>query len=351
MSAKKSKPTNRKLIYSILAIVAILLLAAGIKVYEDVLAGNINLPKGEKGYVFIYSNRSFSQNMDVLRESGLMNNTTSFERLAQLTGYSDLVKPGRYEVNADVNNLELLRLMVSGRQAPIDVTFKYARRNEDLAGFWGSQLEADSNELLALMNNATFCDSLGFTTETIKAMFIPNTYNFYWTTSARKLLKRMHEEYKNFWNEQRMAQLKAIGFSQQQVSTLASIVQKETYRKEEMPVVAGVYINRINKGMPLQADPTIIYAINNDTIKRVGGAMLDVESPYNTYKYKGLPPGPICVPAVVAIDAVLRYQRNNYIYFCAREDFSGYHNFAATFAQHQLNARRYQQELNRRGVK
>lgn len=351
MSAKKSKPSNKKIVYSIIAIITVLLVAAGVKVYEDVLAGNINLPKGEKAFIYIYTNKSFAENMEVIRERGVMHNTTSFERLAQVTGYSDLVKPGRYEVTADVNNMELLRLMVSGRQTPVDVTFKQAKRNEDLAAYWGNQLEADSMELLALLNNAAFCDSLGFTTETIKSMFIPNTYNFYWTTSSRKLIARMHNEYLNFWTEQRKARLNAIGLSQQQVSTLAAIVQKETYRKDEMPVVAGVYINRLNKGMPLQADPTIIYALNNDTIKRVGGAMLEVESPYNTYKYKGLPPGPICVPGVAAIDAVLNYQRNNYIYFCAKEDFSGYHNFAATFAQHQVNARKYQQELNRRGVK
>lgn len=351
MSAKKSKPSNKKIVYGIIAIITVLLVAAGVKVYEDVLAGNINLPKGEKAFIYIYTNKSFAENMEVIRERGVMHNTTSFERLAQVTGYSDLVKPGRYEVTADVNNMELLRLMVSGRQTPVDVTFKQAKRNEDLAAYWGNQLEADSIELLALLNDAAFCDSLGFTTETIKSMFIPNTYNFYWTTSSRKLIARMHSEYLNFWTEQRKARLNAIGLSQQQVSTLAAIVQKETYRKDEMPVVAGVYINRLNKGMPLQADPTIIYALNNDTIKRVGGTMLEVESPYNTYKYKGLPPGPICVPGVAAIDAVLNYQRNNYIYFCAKEDFSGYHNFAATFAQHQVNARKYQQELNRRGVK
>jgi UPF0755 protein len=351
MAAKKSK-SGKKNWLIVLAIVVVLFIAAGIKLYEDVLAANINLAANEKGYVFIHTHQTFDENMQTLRESGLLFNTDAFIRLAKLTGYDDMIKPGKYEVNQGTNNLELLRMLVSGRQQPFDVVFKYAQRQDDLVSFWSSKLEADSFELRALLIDSAFCDSLGFTPATSISLFMPNTYNFYWNTSARKLIMRMHEEYTKFWSDTlRMQKLAALKLTRDEVTTLAAIVQKETYRSDEMPVVAGAYLNRLRKGMPLQADPTIIYAMNDNSIKRVAGKMLEVESPYNTYKYKGLPPGPICVPSTKAIDAVLNYTKHTYIYFCAKEDFSGYHNFASSFAQHQQNARKYQRELNKRGVK
>lgn len=351
MAKKKRNARNRSVLYVSLGIITLLVLAAGIKIYEDVFAGNINLEKGEKGYVYVYSTRSFGENMELITQSGILNNGAAFNRLARLTGYNELIRPGRYEVKRGMSNLEILRMLVSGRQTPVDVVFKSAQRKQDLVRFFATQLEVDSSELLGMLNNPAFCDSLGLTPENILVLFIPNTYNYYWNTTAGKLMDRTIKEYRKFWNEERVQKLRELNLSHAEVSILAAIVQKETYRKDEMPVVAGVYINRLRRGMPLQADPTIIYAMNDNSIKRVAGSMLEVESPYNTYKYRGLTPGPICVPATQAIDAVLNYTRHNYIYFCAKEDFSGYHNFAATFAQHQVNARKYQRELNRRGVK
>lgn len=336
--------------YILLGLLGILALAAGIKLYEDVFAGNINLESGSKAHLFIHTHKNFEENMLTLDESGVLNNTNAFKRLAVLTGYADLIKPGRYEVEKGMSNIKLLRMMVSGKQTPIDIVFKYAQRKSDIVTFFCSNLEADSTELLLLMNDAINCDTLGFTSDNITAMFIPNTYNFYWNTSSSKLFKRFYQEYLNFWNESRKAKLATLNLTAQEVSTLASIVMKETYRKDEMPVVAGVYLNRLKRGMPLQADPTIIYALNDNTIKRVGGEMLNIESPYNTYKNKGLPPGPICTPTPASIDAVLNAQQHQFIYFCAKEDFSGYHNFAASFAQHQINARKYQKELNKKGI-
>lgn len=347
----KKKKTNRSILYITLTLVAILTVAAGVKIYEDVFAGNINLEKGEKGYVYVYSSKTFGENIESISQSGILNNASAFARLARITGYESLIRPGRYEVTRNVSNLKLLRMLVSGRQEPIDVTFKYAQRKEDLARFFSSQLEADSTELLRLLNDPAFCDSLHLTPENVLVLFIPNTYNYYWNTTAQKLLERTVKEYNKFWSPERQQKAKELNLTQAEVSILAAIVQKETYRKDEMPVVAGVYLNRLRKGMPLQADPTIIYAMNDNSIKRVAGEMLEIESPYNTYRNKGLTPGPICVPSQDAIDAVLNYTHHNYIYFCAKEDFSGYHNFAATFAQHQVNARKYQRELNRRGVK
>jgi UPF0755 protein len=242
-------------------------------------------------------------------------------------------------------------MMASGRQTPLDITFKYADREEDLVRFWSSQLEADSNELHRLLKDTSLFEDIGLDTLNSISVFIPNTYNFYWNTPAEDLLLRMKKEYKAFWNDERKNKAAALALSPQQVSILASIVQKETYQKAEMPVVAGVYYNRLQKGMPFQADPTILFVLNDKSVKRVSGAMLQIESPYNTYKYSGLIPGPICIPSPQAIDAVLNLQKHKFIYFCAKEDFSGFHNFAATFSQHQVNARKYQRELNRRGIR
>ncbi len=350
----KSKPkskTFKTALFITLGIFLLLLIAAGIKIYEDVLADNINLEPNQKGYVLVYSNKSTGENAALIKQAELLNNTDALFRFANLTGYASLIKPGRYEVTDGMNNLELLRLMVSGKQTPLDVTFKYAQRKEDLVSFWANQLEADSIALLSLLNDSAYCASVWFNPENIVSLFIPNTYNFYWTTSAPKLLKRMEIEYANFWNTDRTAKLARTKLTKAEVSVLASIVQKETYMTDEMPVVAGAYINRLRLGMPLQADPTIIFAMNDNSIKRVAGEMLNIQSPYNTYKNKGLPPGPICVPGKAALDAVLNFKEHKFIYFCAKEDFSGYHNFAANFAQHQINARKYQKELNKRGVK
>lgn len=349
MSAQK-KSRSRKNLYVVLVVIGVLCTAAGIKLYEDVFAGNVNLESNQKDYLFIYSNQTFDENMLALEQTGKLHNTRALIRLAKLTGYAALIKPGRYELEKGLSNIKLLRMMVAGKQTPIDLVFKYAQRKSDLITFLCTRLEADSTALLQLLNDSLNCDTLGFTRENVIAMFIPNTYNLYWNTSAPKLFKRFYGEYLKFWNDERKAKLGRLNLTQQEVSTLAAIVMKETNRKDEMPVVAGVYLNRLKQGMPLQADPTIIFALNDNSIKRVGGNMLAVESPYNTYKYSGLPPGPICTPNTYAIDAVLNAEQHNYIYFCAKEDFSGYHNFAASFAQHQINARKYQRELNKRGV-
>lgn len=352
MSAKKqSKKSDKKVLYIILGVLGLMVLVAGIKIYEDVFASNVRLQKDEVGYVYIRTGKSFDENLDEVKQTGLLRNTDALKRIIGLLGYEGGIKPGRYKVDASVNNLELARLLISGRQEPVDITFKYAERKEDLIRFWSMQLEADSFELGVLLGNEGFAKSLQLDTQTIVSVFIPNTYNFYWNTSAEKLVERMVKEYELFWDSTRLSKAAKLDLTKAEVSILASIVQKETYQKSEMPVVAGVYYNRLRKGMPFQADPTIIFAMNDKSIRRVSGQMLRINSPYNTYLFKGLPPGPICIPSVQAIDAVLNLNTHNYIYFCAREDFSGFHNFSASFAQHCNNARKYQRELNRRGIR
>ncbi|MFA6261992.1 MAG: endolytic transglycosylase MltG [Bacteroidia bacterium] len=342
---------ERKLIFrTLLTVGTILLISAGIKLYEDVFASNI--VSGKKEVIcYIYTQKSFEQNMESLREQGVLKNPGALSRLFSITGYGDLLRPGRYVVNASASNLDLMRLFVSGRQQSIDIVFTGGERVHDVAVFWSKFLEADSNAIEAAVYAQVPADALGLNAENVIQVFVPNTYNFFWNTNAEKFLKRMILEYRLFWDSTRLAKSQYLKMTPLEVGILASIVQKETSKQSEMPTVAGVYRNRLLRGMPLQADPTLIFALNDKSIRRVGGEMLQLESPYNTYKYTGLPPGPLCVPSVQAIDAVLNAEKHAYLYFCAKEDFSGYHNFAASFAQHQLNARKYQRALNRKGIK
>ena len=212
-------------------------------------------------------------------------------------------------------------------------------------------IEADSADIAALLKDEETAKKYGFNKQTFCSMFIPNTYEFWWNTSAEEFVQRMADEYKKFWNDDRKAKANELGLSQSQVSTLASIVESETQKNDEKARIAGVYINRLKKDWLLQADPTVVFAAGDFTIKRILNKHLEINSPYNTYKYKGLPPGPICIPSTTSIDAVLNYEHHNYMYFCAKEDFSGYHNFATTNAQHEANARRYHDALRKAGIR
>lgn len=322
---------------------------AAYKVYDDLLADNIRKDTGASVTIYIYTQKSLNDNFDIIEEQKVLRNPIALKRIIQVFGYSDMVRPGRYVFAKGTNNLRIMRALVTGAQQPFDITFKYAERTDDLITFWCTRLEADSNVLRALLIKSDFT-SLGLSAEQNHAIFLPNTYNFYWNTSAEALLDRMQREFKLFWDSTRIARTHELKLTPGEVITLASIVQKETAKRDEMSRIAGVYYNRLRKGMLLQADPTVLFAVNDKSIKRVGGAMLQINSPYNTYKFKGLPPGPICIPDTRTIDAVLNLELHNYIYFCAREDFSGYHHFASGFSEHQRNAVRFQRALNKRGI-
>jgi UPF0755 protein len=244
----------------------------------------------------------------------------------------------------------LVNKLRNGSQDAINFTFNNLRTINQLAGRAAFYLEADSLTFLNYLNNPEVISKYGFTKNQFPALFIPNTYKMNWTTKPEKFVARMATEFKGFWTEERKAKAKAIGLSQSEVATLASIVESETIKNDEKPVVAGVYINRIKKGMPLQADPTLVFALGDFTIKRVTNEDKKIESPYNTYKYKGLPPGPIRLPEISSLKAVLNYKKHGYIYFCAKEDFSGYHNFTASYRQHRKNAKRYHNALNARKI-
>jgi len=287
----------------------------------------------------------------VLSENGLLINANSFEWLAKQKKYTSNIKAGRYKINRALNNNDLVNLLRSGKQTPIKVTFNNLRNKEQLAGRIASQIEADSLSIINYITDTTFLNKLQLTTDNVACLFIPNTYEFYWNTSVEGFVNRMVKEYSSFWNSSRKKKAAAIKLNYYQVSALASIVEKEqNIKRDERPDIAGLYLNRLKKRMKLESDPTLIFALNDFTIKRVLNKDKKVDSPYNTYKHKGLPPGPICIPSINAIDAVLNASDHKYIFMCAKEDFSGYHNFAKTYAKHLINARRYQKALNKRKI-
>ncbi len=263
----------------------------------------------------------------------------------------DSVKAGRYELRQGMDVIDIVRMLKLGLQTPLNVTFTSARGMDHLAGKLAKQIEPDSLALLEAFRSADLAASMGLKEEEMLAIFIPNTYQLWWTVTPEELVKRMNVEYDRFWTPAREEARKALNLSRVEVSTLASIVVEESAKVDEMPRIAGVYINRLRRGIKLQADPTVKFAIGDSSIKRVLNKHLTYDSPYNTYKHKGLPPGPIAVASIAAINAVLNYEKHNYIYFCARPEFDGYHNFASTYSKHLENARAYSAELNRRGIK
>jgi UPF0755 protein len=319
--------------------------------YRSVYKSNIWLNGQKEASIIIPTGTNWDGVKQILYKNGMIIHRESFEWLAKLMKYPGHVKSGHYIIKVGMNNRQLITKLRSGQQDPVKLIFNNIRTKEDLAGRIGEQLEPDSVQLITLINDTSVIGKWGFTPFTILTMFIPNTYELYWNISPEKFLDKMHNEYDKFWNADRQQKLTEIGLNRLQVMTLASIVEKETNMNDEKPDIAGVYMNRFKQGWLLQADPTLVFALGDFTIKRVLNVYKKIDSPYNTYLYYGLPPGPICMPSISSIDAVLNYRHHDYMFFCAREDFSGYHNFAVTQQQHNLNAFRYQQALDQQGIK
>lgn len=330
-------------------IVILFLLSAGIFMYRTAYVPNFTASPSK--YIYIDDSRDFEALLGQLRDSVGCRNIHSFERLSHWLGYGKQMRTGRYAVTRGMNNLDLLNKLRRGQQSATRITFNNVRQPEDLAERIAGQLMMSQHDLLALLTDSAQCAAYGFTPETIKAMFIPNTYEVYWNITPENLLKRMKKEYDTFWNEKRQAKAWEIGLTPLEVAILASIVEEETAAADEYPIVAGLYLNRLRRGIPLQADPTVKYAVGDFSLQRILFQHLEVDSPYNTYKYAGLPPGPLRVPSIKGIEAVLNYMQHNYLYMCAKEDFSGRHNFARTLAEHNRNAARYRAELNRRNIR
>ena len=328
----------------------ILLVLGGYWAYRTVMSPNVTTPEGKEAVIYIPTGSDYEAVKNILSQGNFLANEKSFNWVAQRKDLPNNVHPGRYVLKNGMSNNQLVNMLRGGLQTPVNVTFNNIRDVDQLAGRIAKQIEADSASISQLLHNQEYIGEHGFNNNTIPALFLPDTYQFYWNTNAEGFVTRMLQEYSKFWTDERKEQAKNLGLSPIQVSTLASIVNKETNMSDEMPRVAGVYLNRLKSNWLLQADPTLIFALNDYSIKRVLNVHKEVESPYNTYKYIGLPPGPICIPSIAAVKAVLNAEQHHYYYFCAKEDFSGYHNFAKTLAEHNRNAAKYQQALNQRGI-
>lgn len=303
----------------------------------------------DDGIVKIYRSYSYDDMCEAMTSSGVLINDRSFLRTAKAMGLEDNFKPGRYRFRPGMGNKAIVRTISHGWQEPVKFSFNgYVRSMPKFAALLSSNFEPDSASFAKALSGGPLLDSLGFNAATIPGMFIPNTYEFYWTVTPEEFILRMHKEYEKFWSGKRDNKAEAIGMTRSEVSTLASIVIEETKYEPEMPTIAGVYINRLHKGMLLQADPTVKFALDNSGLTRILNRHLGVDSPYNTYKYKGLPPGPITIPPICAIDAVLNYEHHDYLYFCAKSTFNGQHSFASSYAGHMENARAYHRALNER---
>ena len=343
---------NRKTIYILSGVVLTLLVAVGAiayVAYNAVLAPVVE--SEETVYIQVRPDDNTQRVGKMLASAAEFRTMAAFSPLMQHYKYDQRVKPGNYAIRPGDSMRDICLRLVSGNQTPVRLVVPSVRTLDRLAGAVSRQLMTDSASVITLLTDKHLLDSLGYTPATAPCMFIPNTYEVYWTMTPEQFVARMLKENKRFWNASRLAKAKAQGLTPNEVMTLASIVDEETAKDDEKPLVAGLYLNRLKRGMLLQADPTVKYAVGDFELRRILYAHLHTDSPYNTYRYAGLPPGPIRIPSMKAIESVLTPAKHNYIYMCAKEDFSGYHNFATTLTQHNANARRYQQALNRLGIR
>jgi len=301
---------------------------------------------------YVKTGATFSEVINDLNSKGIIDNVEKFKTYAAFRNLKqETLEAGKYSFAKNVTYSKILEDLRQGNgENEIQITFNNARTKKEVAEKIAVNVELSADEILKRITDASYTSKFGFSPVTINTMFIPNTYNAYWDISADDLIAKLAKEYKRFWTPARKAKAKALNMSQTEVSTLASIVVCETIKMDEAPKIAGVYVNRIRRGIPLDADPTLVWVLGDFSVKRVLNKYKELDSPYNTYKNRGLPPGPIYIPSVQYIDAVLNYEKHDYIFFCAKEDFSGYSNFAKTNRQHEVNARKYHKALNERNI-
>jgi UPF0755 protein len=345
MEQKPKKKRSRIILWIILSLLLIAIIGAF--VVRRTIFRPFDLK--ETAYIYIDKEKNYEDVISQLKKANLPSEQM-FRLLSERMNYPNNVKTGRYAIKGGMTMPDVIRTLRAGNQTPVKITFNNMRTKENVAGRLSQQLLMDSVTLLNALNDDEKIKELGFDENTLVAMFIPNTYEVYWDTSVDNLLSRMKKEYERFWNDDRKRKAENIGLSPVQVSTLASIVEEEATYSDEYPIVAGLYLNRLKKGMRLEADPTVKFAVGDFSLRRILFRHLEVESPYNTYKNTGLPPGPIRIPSIKAIDGTLSPQSHNYLFMCAKDDLSGRHNFAITHAEHARNAARYQQALNQKGI-
>ncbi len=327
-----------------------MLLAAGLYIVFRIFGPNTG-PMTQGEYLYIHTGSDFEAVKEVLQEGGFINDVRSFNVLAHRANYPRKIYPGKYHIKKGMSNYELIRLLRSGRQTSVRLVINKLRTKDDFARFVSYNLEADSGAIRRLLADEEYLSEFGLDTNTALCAILPDTYEFFWNTSADKVFRKIERNYARFWTDERKAQAQAKGLSPKEAVVLASIVEEETNRPDEKPLIAGVYLNRLKKRMKLQADPTARFAFGDFTIRRITSVHTAIPSPYNTYYAQGLPPGPICTPEAKTIQAVLDAPGTDYLYFCASGDGSGRHLFAVTYREHLENARAYHRMLNERGVR
>lgn len=315
---------------------------------------NVSIKNADVAYIYIRDNADYEEVLDSLEQ--YLINPSSFNQLAKIKKYPHLIKSGRFEIQNDWSNNELINYLRLGNQSEVKLVLNNVSSIEELSGKIASQIEADSTSIINYIYSKDFLRESRLNKKTILSLFIPNTYFFYWNTDAETFCNRMLKEYNKFWDKTRLKKCKEIGLSPVEVSILASIVQKETVQVSERQLVAGLYMNRLNNNWRLESDPTVIYALKKKykfkkVIRRVLKKDTKIKSPYNTYKNIGLPPGPITIPDINSIDAVLNYIKHPFFFMCASVDNIGYHKFSKGLRAHNINARKYQKWLDKKNIK
>ena len=338
---------NKKILISVI-VFSTLLSTISVYLYQMFYSPNFLINQKDK-FLMIEDNMNFNDVRNKLIQDTILNDVLSFSVLSKAMKYNQNIKSGAYKIKSNMSNYSLIKMLRSGNQTPINISFNHARKIEDLAKIITKDLNITNDEFMEFINNKNN-DLYGFNTKNIMAMFLANTYEVYWNISIESLFNKMHSEYTKFWSKERINKSNELKMSNIDISILSSIVASETLKMDEANTIAGVYINRLKKNMYLQADPTLVYAANDFSIKRVLNKHKKIASPYNTYINKGLPPGPIKLTSKKYIDAVLNYEKHKYIYFCAKDDFSGYHVFATKLSEHNKNAKKFQRALNKRKI-
>ena len=333
---------NKRLIFFL--VVSVLGISFSFYAYQVVYTPNI-LVDQENRILIVKEGQTFKDVQKELHDGKFVQDLISFSFLAKIMDYDEQIKPGRYMLKENMSNLRAIQLLKSGAQDPVSITFNNVRLIPELAEKITRNLGMTPQEFEAAVVQFAMSNSYGLNKDNVLVMFIPNTYKVYYNIVPEALVKRMYQEYEKFWTDERKEKAKKIGLTLTEVSVLASVVQAESVREDEAPTIAGLYMNRLKQGIPLQADPTLVFAVGDFTLKRILNVHKEIDSPYNTYKYAGLPPGPINMPEISSLEAVLNFKPSDYLYMCAKEDFSGRHNFTSDYNEHMNNAIRYQKAL------
>lgn len=346
-SRKKKNKKNNSRYFKIITILFFVILGIGLFM---IFGPNTRVIPADK-YFYIHTGDNYDTVLNNLKKQGFINTKFTFDFLAKRASYPNHVRAGKYKIKNMMSNYKLVKMLRNGNQVPVKMVINKIRTKDDFVRFVTDRLEADPSQLRRLMNNDTFLSHYGLDSNTMMCGIIPDTYEFWWNTSADKALKKLLDYQQKFWTDDRKAKAKSLRMSPDSVYIIASIVEEETNKATDKPLIASVYINRLRLGMNLQADPTLKYAANDFTLKRIYDKHKEIVSPYNTYMYKGLPPGPICTPSKTTIDATLNAPKTDYIFFCAKADFSGYSAFASNYADHKKNAEAFIAAQNERGIR